>query len=93
MREELGTAQAERVRGQVERVGIYMHEPKLVAKYKGLENYHRRLHSILWMYLRGSSEEEIADYYSPQFTAYGVTRSLDILSAHIADRLNKDPGP
>ena len=89
MRAEPDCTQAMYVRRQLESVGSFVHEPKLRARYRGLESYHKRLPLIVSMYVRGSSIEEIADYYKPVFTDYGVTRSLDILSGHIADRLNK----
>ncbi|MDQ3855090.1 MAG: hypothetical protein M3281_01680 [Chloroflexota bacterium] len=89
LRSSSDTRQARLVRGEVERVGLYLHDPRLHARYKGLENYHRRLPSILSLYLRGRSVEEIAEQYKPVFTAYGVDHSLDILCEHIAYRLNR----
>lgn len=88
--EEPDSAQAKEVRWQLERISSYMHDPKLRSKYKGLETYHSRLPSILSMYLRGWSVEQIADYYKPVYTTYGIERSLHLLSEHIAERLNKD---
>ncbi len=90
LREEPDSPQAQRVCRQVERLGMYIHDPKLRSKFRGLESYYNRLPSIVSMYLRGKSTEDIADYYRPVFTAYGVAHSLDILCAHIADRLHKD---
>jgi hypothetical protein len=90
MQEDPNHPQARRVRAQVERIGTYMHEPRLRARYKGLENYHSRLPSILTMSMRGLSPDEVAAYYgTPTITTYGVTRSLQIVSEHIAKRLNQ----
>lgn len=90
LRSEPDSPQAEQVRWHLERVCTYMHDPALRAKYRGLEGYHNRLPSIISMYLRGRSVDDIADYYKPVFTTYGIERALEILSEHIADRLNKD---
>ena len=89
MREDLDCPQAQAVRLQVERLSTYLHEPRFRARYKGLESYYYRLPSILSMYLRGLSIEEIADYYRPVFTTFGVTHSIEIVAEHIAQRLNK----
>ncbi len=89
LREDLDSVQARRVRSQVERVGSYLYDSRLKTRYRGLESYQNRLPSILSMYLRGLSIEEIAAHYRPVFTAYGVDRSLDILADHIAYRLNR----
>ena len=89
MREDADSEQAACVRGQVERLNLYLHEPRLRARYKGLESYYTRMPAILSMYARGRSLDEIAEYYRPVLTTYGVDRSLDILSEHIARRLNE----
>lgn len=89
LKEDPDSLQARQVRRQIERVGSYLYDPRLRMRYRGLESYHNRMPSILSMYLRGASIEEIADYYRPVFTTYGIGRSLDILSAYIADRLNR----
>lgn len=88
LREESRSTEADRVRRQVESLPSYLYDPKFRTCFRGLENYHARLPSVVSMYLRGMSVEEIAQYYRPVFTVYGITRSLDALCEYIAARLN-----
>jgi hypothetical protein len=78
-----------RVHECAERLGVSLDDLTVSQRFRGLEDYHRRLLRILTLYRRGWEVEAIAAELSLFSTGVGVEHAIDTAALIIAEQLNQ----
>ena len=80
---------AQRVQACAARLGLLLDERAVRQRFRGLEDYHRRLLRILTLYCRGWEAEAIAGELSLFSTGIGVEYAIHAAALAIAEHLNQ----
>ena len=89
LRQAQPDARAQRVQACAARLGLLLDERAVRQRFRGLEDYHRRLLRILTLYCRGWEAEAIAAELSLFSTGIGVEHAIDTAALVIAEHLNQ----
>jgi hypothetical protein len=89
LRRSDGAERTRRVHECVARLGIIIDDFSARQRFRGLEDYHRRMLRILTLYCRGWETEAIASSLSRFSTAVGVECAIDRAALLIAEHLNQ----
>ena len=89
LRQAQPDARAQRVQACVAHLGLVLDERAVRQRFRGLEDYHRRLLRILTLYCRGWEAEAIAAELSLFSTGIGVEQAIDTAALVIAEQLNQ----
>ena len=85
LRRPAADARTRRIHHCLARLGEVVANPAVPKRFRGLEDYHRRL---LTLYVRGWETAAIAAELSLFATGIGVDRAIDVAARVIADQLN-----
>ncbi len=89
LRQAQPDARAQRVHECAARLGPLLDEQAVRQRFRGLEDYHRRLPRILTLYCRGWEAEAIAGELSLFSTGIGVEYAIHAAALVIAEHLNQ----
>ena len=89
LRQPVPDVRARRVHDYVARLGSTLDEMAVRQRFRGLEDYHRRLLRILTLYCRGWEAEAIAADLSLFSTAVGVEQAIERTALLVAEGLNQ----
>ena len=89
LRQAQPDARAQRVQACAAHLGLLLDERAVRQRFRGLEDYHRRLLRILTLYCRGWEAEAIAAELSLFSTGIGVEQAIDTAAQVIAEHLNQ----
>jgi hypothetical protein len=78
-----------RVHDCLARLGAVVDDLEVRRRFRGLEDYHRRLLRILTLYCRGWEVDTIAADLSLFSTGIGVERAIDVAASILTDHLNR----
>jgi hypothetical protein len=89
LRQSASDARTRHVHDCLARIGSSIDDVSVRQRFRGLEDYHRRLLRILSLYCRGWDVEAIAANLSTFSTGVGVDRAIDVAAEVIVDQLNR----
>ena len=89
LRQPRPDARVQRVHECAARLGPLLDERPVRRRFRGLEDYHRRLPRILTLYCRGWEVDAIAADLSYFSTGVGVEEAINAAALVIAERLNQ----
>ena len=89
LRQPANDPRTRRVHECLARLGGVVDDLAVRRRFRGLEDYHRRLLRILTLYCRGWEVETIAADLSLFSTGIGVERAIDVAASIMAEQLNR----
>jgi hypothetical protein len=89
LRQPATDPRSRRVHDCLARLGAVIDDLEVRRRFRGLEDYHRRLLRILTLYCRGWEAETIAADLSLFSTGIGVERAIDVAASILTEHLNR----